>query len=187
LEEYDSITQIICEIVQTDLTLMSTNQESYASIGPFDHNFGPNNYRSTNHFSTNIFDDLYFTLNDIYGLPSKYLETFQAIEALWPLLMVMSGSYSIDKSSKHDQIKFHHKILILIPCHQLKLHFLKYFGVFNMIVIYDWLELCYLASSIANLISFDLSCYFLSVIISMKIDSQEAFEVCFIFVLSEKV
>lgn len=49
-EEYYSIVQSICKSIQTYLSLLSTNQESYASISPFDHNFGPNNYHLANHF-----------------------------------------------------------------------------------------------------------------------------------------
>lgn len=90
-KEGDSIVQIICKVVQNDLSLLSINQKSYALINPSDHNSNPKNYHSTNDFPTSVSYDSFFTSIDIYGLSYSYSYTCQAIEELQPCLMVMSG------------------------------------------------------------------------------------------------
>lgn len=101
-KEDDSFIQIICKVGQTDLSLLSSHQESYVLINPPYHGYCFNNCHSHDHFPTSVHNNGYFTSIDIYGLSSQYLDTCKEVEILHPLLMVMSGPHYLDKPSEFD-------------------------------------------------------------------------------------
>lgn len=98
----DSIIQGICKTIQTNLSLLSYNRESYATDDPHDHNI---NFHLCYHFPTSIYDDSCFTLINLYAL-SHYSDTCQVAEALQHSPMVMLDPHYLDKPSEHDKTHF---------------------------------------------------------------------------------
>lgn len=131
-------------------------QESYALTGSFNYNSNPDDYHSTYHFVTSLYNDSCNISFNIYGLSSHYLNTFQVVEALHLSLMFMLDPHCLGKPFEHDKIHFpsHKSYPNLIPlmeksyfqgAHGFKEDCLKFHTL-----IAEWLEQPYLASSIAN-------------------------------------
>ena len=61
----DSMVQRICKVFQTDISLLSINRESHATNSPSNHNI---NFHLIYLSPTDISDDSYLTLINLYGL-----------------------------------------------------------------------------------------------------------------------
>ena len=92
-EEDDYFIQIICKVVQIDLSSFIANWESHSLINPYGHYSIFDDCHSFYHFPTNISNDSCFTSLDLHRPVSHYSDFFRAVEALQLSSMVMSGPH----------------------------------------------------------------------------------------------
>lgn len=102
------IFDLVCDWVQREPIEV---REYYMPIHQSDHNTGSNNCHLINHFPTSKYGDSCFTsINlvepiDLYDPSFHYLNTCQIVQALYLLLMVMSGPHNLEKVFEQYQIK----------------------------------------------------------------------------------
>lgn len=111
-KESYSFIQNICEAAQIDQSLCSNIQEFDVIIDPSNHNIGLNTYFSIHNFPMSVYNDNFFTFIDPIKAINSYDSSFhfsytcQVVEALFLLLMVISGRHDIDMTFEHDHIQF---------------------------------------------------------------------------------
>lgn len=147
---------IVCKFVQVDLSVVIKNWESHALINPSNHDFVSDDCHLTQYFPISTSNGCCLKLFYLYGLTSHYLGTYQAVETLLHLLMIMSKPHYLYVFSKYDQIYLpshdsHHNPVPLFENSSLQLFqgFQEDCDEFYDLIT-EWLKKYYLAGPVEN-------------------------------------